>query len=90
MFHSRVRQASLAATLGLMLAALPAAAFDWPPSNPNPPASSSGGSSSSGGDSSSGGSGSPTPIPEPAAIGLFALGIAGAYLIRRRNKKKDD
>lgn len=62
----------------------------------SPPASSPGGSSSSGGaPSSSGGSppsssGGPASIPEPAAIGLFALGIAGAAFVRRRSRRKQD
>ncbi len=66
-------------------AALPAApvfAMDTPP--PSTP-----GGSSSGGASSSSSGGSPASIPEPAAIGLFALGIAGAALIRRSRRKRD-
>ena len=57
------------------LPAAPALAMD------TPPASSPGGGSSGGG---------PASIPEPAAIGLFALGIAGAALIRRGRRSKPD
>lgn len=53
-----------------------------------PPASTPGGSTSSGSPPSS--SGGPAAIPEPAAIGLFALGIAGAALVRRRQRRKPD
>lgn len=70
-------RAILAAALAL--SAAPAFAMD------TPPAGSTGGSSSGG---SSGGS--PASIPEPAALGLFALGIAGAAVIRRRQRRKPD
>lgn len=64
--------------------ALPAAAFayDKPPATSNPP-----GTSSSGGSNTGSSGGSPASIPEPAAIGLFALGIAGAALMRRRARR---
>lgn len=68
-----VRLAILAAAIALPVT--PAFAMD------TPPASSPGGGSSSGG--------GPASIPEPAAIGLFALGIAGAALIRRSRRKPD-
>ena len=68
-----IRLAILAAAIALPAA--PAFAMD------TPPASSPGGGSSSGG--------SPASIPEPAAISLFALGIAGAALIRRGRRKAD-
>lgn len=78
-----IRLAILAAAVALPAA--PAFAMDTPPS------SSPGGGSSGGAPSSSGGSsgGSPSSIPEPAALGLFALGIAGAALIRRSRRKSD-
>ena len=68
-----VRLAILAVAIALPVT--PAFAMD------TPPASSPGGGSSSGG--------GPASIPEPAAIGLFALGIAGAALIRRSRRKPD-
>lgn len=71
-----IRLAILAAAVALPTA--PAFAMDTPPA-------SSPGSSSGGAPSSSSG-GSPSSIPEPAALGLFALGIAGAALVRRRRK----
>lgn len=80
MIRTTLRLAALGATLA---AAAPALAYDAPPSSSTPPGSSSGGSS---GSSNSGG---PTSIPEPAAIGLFALGIAGAAIMRRRRKSED-
>lgn len=79
MIRTSLRFAALAAAL----AVAPALAYDAPPSSSTPPGSSSGGSS---GSSNSGG---PTSIPEPAAIGLFALGIAGAAIMRRRRKSED-
>ncbi len=67
--------------VAIALPAAPVFAADTPPaSSTPPPASSSGGSPSTG---------SPSSIPEPAAIGLFALGIAGAALIRRQRRKPD-
>ena len=73
-------------------AALPAApvfAMDTPPAS-TPEGSSSGGApSSSGGAPSSSSGGGPASIPEPAALGLFALGIAGAALMRRSRRKQD-
>jgi hypothetical protein len=72
MIHSSLRLAALVAAF----AAAPAMAYDKPPSSTAPGSSSGGGTGSSGG--------SPTSIPEPAAIGLFALGIAGAAIMRRR------
>lgn len=80
MIRTSLRFAALAAAL----AATPAFAYDTPPSSSTPP-----GSSSSGGSSGSSNSGGPTSIPEPAAIGLFALGIAGAAIMRRRRKPQD-
>jgi hypothetical protein len=74
-------RAVLAAALAL--SAAPAFAMD------TPPAGSPGGSSSGGGSGGSSG-GSPASIPEPAALGLFALGIAGAAVIRRRQRGKPD
>ena len=71
----------LAAFAAAAVAAAPAIAYDAPPSSSTPPVSSSGGSS---GSSNSGG---PTSIPEPAAIGLFALGIASAAIMRRRKRE---
>ncbi len=79
MIRTSLRLAALAAAI----AAAPALAYDAPPSSSTPPGASSGGSS---GSSNSGG---PTSIPEPAAIGLFALGIAGAAIMRRRRKRED-
>lgn len=76
MIRTSLRFAALAAAL----AAAPALAYDKPPSSSTPPASSSGGGTGSSG-------GSPTSIPEPAAIGLFALGIAGAAIMRRRKRE---
>lgn len=70
-------RAILAAALAL--SAAPAFAMDTPPAG-SPGGSSSGGSSG----------GSPASIPEPAALGLFALGIAGAAVIRRRQRRKPD
>lgn len=76
-----IRTSLRAAALAAMISTAPALAYDKPPSGSTPPGSSSGGSSGS----SSGGS--PTAIPEPAAIGLFALGIAGAAIMRRRKRE---
>ncbi|WP_294052393.1 PEP-CTERM sorting domain-containing protein [Sphingomonas sp.] len=78
------------AAFGLVatLAAVPAFAMDKPPVDPGTPSSSS--SSSSGGgttSSSSGGSGSPTSIPEPGMLGLFALGTIGALAARRVRRR---
>ncbi len=53
-----------------------------------------GGSSSSGGGSSTGGSsgGTPTPVPEPEQMALFAMGAAvlcgRAVVARRKNRRK--
>ncbi|CCW19732.1 hypothetical protein EBBID32_41020 [Sphingobium indicum BiD32] len=47
-------------------------------------------SSSTGGTTSSSGGGTPTPVPEPEQMGLFAMGVAviGFRLLRgRRNRK---
>lgn len=77
MIRTSLRLAALAAAF----AAAPAMAYDKPPSSTPPGSSSGGGTGSSGG--------SPTSIPEPAAIGLFALGIAGAAIMRRRRKPED-
>lgn len=75
---SKLRLAAIVAAIAIP--AVPAMAYDAPPSSSTPPSSSSGGSTGSSG-------GSPTSIPEPAAIGLFALGIAGAAIMRRRRKQ---
>ncbi|MBA4762798.1 PEP-CTERM sorting domain-containing protein [Sphingomonas sp.] len=76
MICTSLRLAALAAAF----AAAPALAYDKPPSSSTPPGSSSGGGTGSSG-------GGPTSIPEPAAIGLFALGIAGAAYMRRRKRE---
>lgn len=76
MIRTSLRLAALAAAF----AAAPAIAYDKPPSSSTPPGSSSGGGTGSSG-------GGPTSIPEPAAIGLFALGIAGAAIMRRRKRE---
>lgn len=78
MIRTSLRLAALAAAF----AAAPTLAYDKSPSSSTPPGSSSGGGAGSSG-------GSPTSIPEPAAIGLFALGIAGAAIMRRRRKRED-
>jgi MYXO-CTERM domain-containing protein len=44
------------------------------------------GSSSYGGSSSHGGSSGATPVPAPAAFGLFALGAVGLAAARRRKR----
>lgn len=75
MIRTSLRLAALAAAF----TAAPALAYDKPPSSTPPGSSSGGGTGSSGG--------SPTSIPEPAAIGLFALGIAGAAIMRRRKRE---
>lgn len=49
--------------------------------------SSSGGSTSSGGSSSGGSSSGGTAVPEPEFFGLFGLGLAGIYLMRRRRRR---
>ena len=71
-----------AVTAAVALPATSAFAMD------TPPASAPGGSTSSGGAPSSSGGSGPASIPEPAAIGLFALGIAGAALVRRSRRKR--
>ncbi len=71
-----IRLAVLAAVVALP--ATPVLAMDTPPG------------SSSGGSGGSSGGGSPASIPEPAALGLFALGIAGAALVRRSRRRKPD
>lgn len=76
MIRTSLRIAALAAAI----VAAPALAYDAPPSSSTPPGSSSGGGTGSSG-------GGPTAIPEPAAIGLFALGIAGAAIMRRRKRE---
>ncbi|HTG37243.1 PEP-CTERM sorting domain-containing protein [Sphingomonas sp.] len=69
-----VRLALAAATL----AALPAAAYAYDDKPTTPPSSSGG--------ASGGSSGGPVAVPAPAAIGLFALGIAGLAVARRRRR----
>ncbi|MEG3180875.1 PEP-CTERM sorting domain-containing protein [Sphingomonas sp. LT1P40] len=73
-----IRLAICAAAIALPVA--PAFAADTPPasSTPLPP-----------GKSGSTPTTTPTSIPEPAAIGLFALGIAGAAIMRRQRRKPD-
>jgi hypothetical protein len=56
------------------LAAMPAAAFAYD-EKPTPPPSSSGGTG-----------GTPVAVPAPAAIGLFAMGVAGLAVARRRRR----
>ncbi len=79
------------AAFGLVatLSAMPAFAMDKPPVDPGTPSSSSSSSSSGGGTTSSsgGGSGSPTSIPEPGMLGLFALGTIGALAARRVRRR---
>lgn len=81
-----IRLAILAAAVALP--AVPVFAMDTPPAS-SPGSSSGGAPSSSGGAPSSSSGGSPASIPEPAALGLFALGIAGAALVRRSRRKPD-
>ena len=71
-------RAALACTAAMMPVA--AYAYDTPPSTPP------GGT----GSSSGGGAGSPTPIPEPGAIALFALGAAGVWVGRRASRRRSD
>ena len=79
--------AALAAAV--ILPAAPAFAMATPPAS-SPEGSSSGGApSSSGGGAPGSSGGGPASIPEPAALGLFALGIAGAALMRRSRRKQD-
>ncbi|MFM9853569.1 MAG: PEP-CTERM sorting domain-containing protein [Sphingomonadaceae bacterium] len=52
---------------------------------PPPPPSTSGGSTSSGGGGGSS-SGGATSVPEPEALGLFAAGVVGVALARRRRR----
>lgn len=67
------------------VSAVPALAMDTPPADPGTPGgTSSGGSTAS---SSGGGSGSPTSIPEPGMIGLFALGTMGVIAARRMRRR---
>ncbi|MBB4096518.1 PEP-CTERM sorting domain-containing protein [Sphingomonas kyeonggiensis] len=67
------------------VSAVPAFAMDTPPADPGTPGgTSSGGSTAS---SSGGGSGSPTSIPEPGMIGLFALGTMGVIAARRMRRR---
>jgi len=91
-----IRSLALPVALSLAtLAAVPALAMDTPPADPGTPSSSS--SSSSGGStassgggttsSSGGSSGSPTSIPEPGMIGLFALGTMGVIAARRMRRR---
>ncbi len=83
-----IRNFANLAAFGLLvtLSATPAFAMDKPPVDPGTPSSSS--SSSGGGTtSSSGGSGSPTSIPEPGMLGLFALGTIGAFVARRARRR---
>ena len=88
-----IRSLALPVALSLAtLAAVPALAMDTPPADPGTPSSSSSGGStaSSGGgttSSSGGSSGSPTSIPEPGMIGLFALGTMGVIAARRRRRR---
>lgn len=67
------------------VSAVPALAMDTPPADPGTP----GGTSSGGGTASSsrGSSGSPTSIPEPGMIGLFALGTMGVIAARRMRRR---
>lgn len=86
-----IRNFANLAAFGLLvtLSATPAFAMDKPPVDPGTPSSSSSSSSSGGGttSSSSGGSGSPTSIPEPGMLGLFALGTIGAFVARRARRR---
>jgi hypothetical protein len=66
-----IRIALAAATL----AVLPAAAHAYDNKPTTPPPSSSGGSG-----------GTPVAVPAPAAIGLFAMGVAGLAVARRRRR----
>lgn len=65
-----LRTVAIAATLAVLPVA--AQAYDKPPVSP-PATGSSGG-------------GKPTAVPAPAAIGLFALGLAGIAAARRRRR----
>lgn len=82
-----IRNFANLAAFGLLvtLSATPAFAMDKPPVDPGTPSSSS--SSGGGTTSSSGGSGSPTSIPEPGMLGLFALGTIGAFVARRARRR---
>ncbi|MDF2384562.1 PEP-CTERM sorting domain-containing protein [Nostoc ellipsosporum NOK] len=84
-----IRNFANLAAFGLLvtLSATPAFAMDKPPVDPGTPSSSSSSSSGGGTTSSSGGSGSPTSIPEPGMLGLFALGTIGAFVARRARRR---
>lgn len=79
-----------AVATAIALPATSAFAMDTPPASTPGGSTSSGGAPSSSGGSPPSSSGGPAAIPEPAAIGLFALGIAGAALMRRRQRRKPD
>jgi len=69
------------------VSAVPAFAMDTPPADPGTPGSSTSSGGGTASSSSGGGSGSPTSIPEPGMIGLFALGTMGVIAARRMRRR---